>query len=222
MQLCNLPGEHYKRAFIKRRLNGFRNTCEYSNRSGLRKLVQRLSTMVDCGTYSFDQFWTEKSLTNTNLPATMIKLDLMRKKEQIYIYEVARHGDMVKGFIIKGTGVRSVQIDVAGTIIWKMKTYGRNCIWIQPFCTGIPLILLQFFYVRIHIDADAVDQCTCKYLYLDVPDRHRILHEKIEIHYISPANLPITKTGAQLYGNYKLIWAAWPVFGYVGPTEYLA
>lgn len=212
--------ENYKRAFIRYRINALRNTFNNSNNAN-----RHLHTMITRGTYSFNRFWKEASLVNVNIPGYMEKLTretIVSQYPLMHTYRLSRLADIAKGFIIKGTGLRSVQINIGDRIVWKTKIYGRNCVWIQPFNIGILMTALEYQCVYIQIDADIVDECACKYLFLTQSDTRQLKYRSLNFSYISPANLPITKPGAQLYGRYRLQYSQGMIsLHYDGPSRFL-
>lgn len=219
--------ENYKREFIRRRISALRNI--YNNSSDA---YQRLYTMVTHGTYSFEQFWRGGSLANVSVPGHMAKMDretidsnpyIVNRYPLMYTYRLSRLADIAKGFIIKGTNMRSIQINIGDQIVWKTNIYGcKDCVWIQPFDIGILMAALEFQCVYIQIDADMVNECTCKYLFLTQSDTRGLKYRSLNFSYISPANLPITKPGAQLHGRYRLHYSQGMIsLHYDGPSRFL-
>lgn len=183
--------EYYRSSFsmkiIKKYMKNMRYTKMHTcyNKS---PIPVGLLKMLKNNTYSFDAFFDNFSLETVVVPSHIWEEHHIKKLSNgITRYIISRCADIAKGFIISGHNIRRITISIGGSQVWETKILGTNLEWIQPFISGILLLLLPYNEVHIDIQADVVNSVKVKGLCLSDPDRHRLVRQpRITIPFFDP------------------------------------
>lgn len=142
-----------------------------------KDLKEAVSKLED-PSYSFKNFYTEKSLENVNVPYIYFKsidYDIINRND-CFSFLCYNRGDIIKSFTINGKNIKKITLTLGSEVVWKShyitKTLCKNdSIKITPFKHGILNICCPYNQILLNIYAKEVKSIDVEYLYLRNEDR---------------------------------------------------
>jgi len=152
--------------------------------------------------YNIGTYLEDFSLEKTVLPSQLVELEhryIPSRSTNKFVVQCARHGDILKHFIVSGKNIRRIELRFANfypdehkCMVWASKYNNASLIHLQPFYSGL-IVIGAFYDFYLDIDADEINFVKAKYLYLDHPERSILAHmpqdKKIYLPYFSPEKI---------------------------------
>lgn len=164
-------------------------------------------------TYTTGDYLSSFDLKNINTPCLFDDSECREYNNIEFV--IKKYGDIANTIKVTGYNIYEISIIISGMTVWKYvyDDYGMREITIEPFKSGIIILLLQYSLVKIKVKAHIIFSYSVQYIFLDNNIRKLLCNlsatqdneKKIKIKYNSPDIIPMyqAETYNQMYGCFE-------------------